>query len=194
MKRQLVILAAGLCVALAGCDRKPKPAAEAPPAPAVAASTAVEPVPGATINEIMSQQSEPSADIVWGAAKVVSNATGMHDYRPTTDAEWAKVEKAARTLIGVAKLVVQPGRQIVRPGVPIEAGGTLDAAGIEKAIAANRPAFLEKAKGLDAAANQALTAIKARDVAKLEEAGGNIDEACEACHLQFYYPPPAAGK
>jgi cytochrome c556 len=35
----------------------------------------------------------------------------------------------------------------------------------------------------------ALRAIDAHDIDGISEAGGTIDEACESCHLQFWYPP-----
>ena len=45
------------------------------------------------------------------------------------------------------------------------------------------------------AAASALKATEARDVDALLEAGGQIDEACEACHKKFWYPgaPTAPG-
>jgi hypothetical protein len=33
-----------------------------------------------------------------------------------------------------------------------------------------------------------LEIVKARDSDKLFEAGSNIDRACEACHLEYWYP------
>ena len=33
-----------------------------------------------------------------------------------------------------------------------------------------------------------LAAIDARDAAALTKAGGHLDEACEQCHLKYWYP------
>jgi hypothetical protein len=189
MKRHVLVLAAGLSLAAAGCGER-SDTASAPVGPAPTLKTAAaEPVPNATIHEIMSMQAEPAADAIWESVKTISDSTGVHDYRPRTDAEWAAIEQAANTLIGVAAMIPQEGRQLIRPGMTMEEGGTLDAAGIQAKIASNRALFAEKAKGLDAAARVTLAAIRARDVEALLDAGGPLDEACEACHLEFYYPP-----
>ena len=192
MKRGLAILAVGLCLTAAACERKASPAAESPTestTSAVAAGAPVEPVPNATINEIMRMQAEPAADAVWGSVKTVSDATGVHEFRPRTDAEWAAVAQSARVLIGVAQMIGEPSRRLLRPGVEMEEGGTLTPQGIQAKIDADRPAFLEKAKGLDKAARDILAAAEARDAEKLLLDGGPLDDACEACHLEFYYPP-----
>ena len=41
----------------------------------------------------------------------------------------------------------------------------------------------------EAAPLPALDAIDAKDPNRLLEVGGEIDEACEACHLVYWYPP-----
>jgi cytochrome c556 len=177
-------LTLGVCLALAGCSR---PDESAP----AAATNAVEPVPGASINEIMAMQAEPAADVIWNSVRTVSDATGIHEYRPATDAEWAAVEQAARALIGVSELVRQPGRPLIHPGAKIEEGGTLTADQIQAKIVAERDVFVERAKGLEIAAQRTLAAIQARDADLLLEVGGPLDDACEACHTHFYYPTPA---
>lgn len=48
--------------------------------------------------------------------------------------------------------------------------------------------FIQRAKDLDAAANQAMVAAKARDVSTYETTLVEIDEACENCHIHFWYP------
>jgi cytochrome c556 len=44
------------------------------------------------------------------------------------------------------------------------------------------------AHGLHSTATQALEAIDRRDSEALLQAGGEIDAACEACHLTYWYP------
>ena len=193
MKRQLVMTTALLCLATAACGRNSGTSEQAPipsAAPMTSASGSVEPVPNATINEIMRLQSEPAADAIWNSVKTVSNASGVHEFRPRTDAEWAVIDRSARILMAVAEFVVQPARRLVRPGVEMEAGGTLSAEAIQARIAANRRLFAEKARALDGAAREALAAAQARDAERLLAVGGPIDEACEGCHVEFYYPEP----
>jgi hypothetical protein len=39
-----------------------------------------------------------------------------------------------------------------------------------------------------------LDAIDAKDPQRLFDVGGEIDEACEACHLVYWYPPSATAQ
>jgi cytochrome c556 len=40
-----------------------------------------------------------------------------------------------------------------------------------------------------------LAAAKNRDATKLMDAAGGLDQVCEACHIQFWYPEqPVAGQ
>jgi len=64
----------------------------------------------------------------------------------------------------------------------------LSSAEIERRIAADSTAFGAFARGLERATQAALAAIDARNAQALLEAGGTIDEACEACHVTYWYP------
>jgi len=44
------------------------------------------------------------------------------------------------------------------------------------------------ARNLQDAGLKALSAIEAKDTQGLMDAGGTIDEACEACHVTYWYP------
>jgi cytochrome c556 len=66
--------------------------------------------------------------------------------------------------------------------------GELSPAEIDQHIDANRGALIGFAKALRATARTALTAIDKKDVQGLFKAGSDIDEACEACHVTFWYP------
>jgi cytochrome c556 len=46
------------------------------------------------------------------------------------------------------------------------------------------------AHGLHDAATQAINAADAKDPAKVLESGEQIDNACEQCHQQYWYPHP----
>ena len=55
-------------------------------------------------------------------------------------------------------------------------------------IKANRPQFIKHARALQDAARETVVAIDKRSPDALLEAGGKVDEACEACHKAFWYP------
>ena len=46
----------------------------------------------------------------------------------------------------------------------------------------------EIAYGLQDAGAEALKAIEAKDAEGLSNAGGDIDAACESCHVKYWYP------
>ncbi len=53
---------------------------------------------------------------------------------------------------------------------------------------------MQRAHALQDAGLKALAAIDAKNVDGLSDAGEAIDEACEQCHLKYWYPPDAADK
>jgi hypothetical protein len=85
--------------------------------------------------------------------------------------------------------LIVPGRHAAPSGTKsANPDAELEPAEIEKLLASERPAWIAHAQVLHVTAMQALTAVDARDIDKISEAGGAIDEACESCHLQFWYP------
>ena len=59
---------------------------------------------------------------------------------------------------------------------------------MEALVAKDRAGFAKRARGLIDATALALKAIDAKNAAGLSDAGGEIDAACESCHLTFWYP------
>jgi hypothetical protein len=47
---------------------------------------------------------------------------------------------------------------------------------------------------MEAVGVKIVAAVDSRDTAALMELGGELDEACEACHTAFWYPEEAAAK
>jgi len=143
--------------------------------------------PKITIIEIMDSMVMPNAQIVWDAVSYDVTEKGEKITGPKTDEDWQKVRWAAVTLAEAANNLMVPGRAVNHPGVkPGE--GELAPAEIQKLIAANRGAWVGHAKVLYESVTEAIKAVDAKDLDKVSEAGGNIDSACEGCHLQFWYP------
>ncbi len=143
--------------------------------------------PKITIIEIMDSMVMPNAQIVWDAVSYDVTDKGEKITGPKTDEDWQKVRWAAVTLAEAANNLAVPGRTVNKPGVkPGE--GELAPEAIQKLIAANRGAWVAHAKVLYESVSEAIRAVDAKDLDKVSEAGGNIDSACEGCHLQFWYP------
>jgi hypothetical protein len=141
----------------------------------------------ATIKELMDSTVDPAADGLWDSVAVVSTKKEVEERQPRTDEEWKAVRRHAITLIEAMNLVVMEGRLAAPPGTkPNE--GELAPEQIDQRIAASRPAFVQLAHVTRAAAVKALEAIDKRDAAALLQIGGDIDEACEVCHVTYWYP------
>jgi len=145
--------------------------------------------PAATLQEIMTSIIDPNADEVWNSVATIITATGIEERSPQTDEEWQAVRRHAVTLAETSNLLIIEGRQIAAPGastssVPAEAS----AEEIQANIAAHRQEFVARAHALQAATQQAIAAIDAKNTEELVRVGGVIDQACEGCHVQFWYP------
>ena len=143
----------------------------------------------ATIKDIMDSMVEPSADEIWDSVATISNTAGIEERQPRTDEEWAAVRRRAITLLEATNLITIEGRHVAKPGEKARVEAIeLAPEEIERRIYQDRDRFVALAHALHAATLPALQAIEARSPDKLLEAGQAIDEACENCHLKYWYP------
>ena len=191
MKRNtgFIVLAVAMS-GLAACAKQ-APVAAAPAAPPPEQFKLA-----ASVLDLMLGQIDPAADAVWDSVAISSSAKGPIEKKPQTDAEWKALRLEALRLIEATNLLQMEGRQVALPGQDLEepaTDGVLTPAQSQAAIAANRQTFIAFARALQDSALLALAAIDKHDSDALLEVGGIIDEACEQCHKQFWYPDqPAA--
>jgi len=141
----------------------------------------------ASIQELMDGQIDPAADALWDSVAYIASTSGVEDRQPRTDAEWRAVRAQAVKLLEGTDLLAMPGRRVaVQPKKVGE--GELTPAEIQRRIGATRAAFVQLAGALRQTGLEALAAIDARDAPGLMAAGSQIDEACEACHVAYWYP------
>ncbi len=141
----------------------------------------------ATLKELMDATVDPAADGIWEAVAVRSTKSGVEYHQPRTTEEWAAVRRHAITLIESMNLVALPGRHAAPPGTK-PGLGELEPAEIERQIAQKRTLFLDFAKALQGTAQRTLDAIDRKDSDALVKTGGDVDAACESCHVVFWYP------
>jgi hypothetical protein len=159
--------------------------------PAASSAAAREPARDATIQELMTTRIDPSADALWASVSTVITSAGMKEKQPRTEAEWQTVRRYAVTLIEGANLLAVPRRRVTMPGRTTEDSaipGIETPENIQQAIDLDRPSFVRAAVQLRDAGIAALRAIDQRKPQRLIEAGGDLDAACEACHLKYWYP------
>jgi cytochrome c556 len=143
--------------------------------------------PGATVQDIMLSVIDPNIDPIWNSISTESSGEGTVEIRPQTDADWETLRNHAITLREAANLLVIPGRKVAHLSTSSH-HTELEARAIEILISSQWPAFVQRAHALQDAVDLALEAIEAKNVDRLEEAGGIIEHTCEGCHSQFWYP------
>lgn len=137
---------------------------------------------------------DPSADFLWDSVAYDVTAAGVVATVPKTDGDWSEVRRHALLLAEATNLLRIPRRRVAParpiPGTEDEPPGPEDLtpAQIQVLIDRNPAQFAQFAQGLSDAAVLALKAADARSVEGLFEAGDKIDQACEACHLKYWYP------
>jgi hypothetical protein len=151
----------------APCDLAPAPARAFPAAGAIPPGGAS---PKAKMKDIMNSMMVPSSSNVWNAVATVTDATGVHESKPTTDDDWNTLYLNAVMLTEVGNLLMVPGRERC-------VGGAIPAQ--------YRADFNQKAREMVEASNVAIIAAKKHDPEAVGEAGERIDVACDACHEMY---------
>jgi cytochrome c len=145
--------------------------------------------PTATVKDIMDSLVDPGSDYIWDAVETTVSAKGIEEKAPHTDEEWKEVRRHAIMLIEATNLLQIPGRHVAKAGEKADDPKVeLAPEQIESMINNDRGAWIKYAHGLHDATMEALKAVEAKDKDKLLDVGNAIDEACEKCHLQYWYP------
>jgi len=170
-----------MCLAGGACQSQQSSSASATPQPGY--------LPTATIKDLMLSVVDPSADVVWLSVTTVVDEKGLVETMPKSDEEWLKVRHGAVTLMEAANLLMIPGRRVARPGEKSETPGVeLEPEEMDALIAKDRAAWNARATRLHDTVAEVIQAIDAKDGNKVFELGEKIEEACENCHKQYWYP------
>jgi hypothetical protein len=182
LSRLCLLLCAAAALGITGCGHStaPKAAVQSPQYRLTA-----------SVSDLMEGLIDPSADALWDSVAYIANAKGIEDRQPRTAEEWQAVRTQAVNLIEAANLLSMPGRIVAHEaaGEPPKPGpGELSHAEIQNLIDANHEGFVQFARVLQNATAVALAAIDAKNAQALMDAGTTIDNACEACHVTYWYP------
>jgi hypothetical protein len=180
--RMMLVHFAAVTFGLAACTEQtaPKPVAPVPQYQLTA-----------TVQDLMEGLIDPSADELWDSVAYIANSKGIEDRQPRTAEQWQAVRTSAVNLIEAANLLSMPGRIVAHdpPNHPPQPGpGELSHAESQKLIDANHEGFVQFAHVLQIAGGEALAAIDAKNAQGLMDSGTTIDNACEACHVTYWYP------
>lgn len=187
----VLVLVPGLALSLSACS-SPKP--QAPPAPAAASGQALwgEMKSVVSVKELMRGMIDPASDYIFDSVKIVTTKKGTVTIEPKTDEDWEKLRIGATTLAEGVYLLKVP-----RPFAPAgdfnnTGTGTekteLTPAEIEAKRAKDPVLWNAKIEALRNVGLEVLEIIKKKNTAELWDASYNLDQACENCHLEYWYP------
>jgi len=183
-----LVVAALICASAAACSSSsshpaPPATAAAPAAPAMKAVVSVK--------ELMRFTIDPIADNVFDAVTWDITKKGVVHVEPKTDEDWEKVKIGAVTLAEAIYLLKVP-REMAPPGDVNKSTGEnppeLSPTQIKEKIAKDPVLWDAKIEALRNAAKEVMEIAERRDAKALFEASADLDMACEACHLEYWYP------
>jgi hypothetical protein len=171
------------------CSSKPAATSTAasPAAPSLDSSLA----PTLSVKELMEHIIDPTSDWIFDAAVIDISRKGITETKPLSDDDWLKVERGGYVLAEATNLLKIPRRMVPadEEGKPHQPGEPeLPPEQIQAKIEKDRALWYKHADGLKAAALEAVQVAKARDLDGLFKVGDKVDKACEACHLEYWYP------
>jgi hypothetical protein len=147
--------------------------------------------PVVSVKELMRDMIDPASDFVFDAVGTVLTKGKRIDKIPKTDADWDRIRIGAVTMAEGAYLL-----KIPRPFAP--AGDENNSAGPEPAelspsqikakLLADPVLWNAKIEALRNVGLEVMEIVKRKDVNELWDAGENLDQACESCHLEYWYP------
>jgi len=174
----VLALSIAACQARQDATSKPAPAADTPPYTTTA-----------TVKDIMLSIVDPAGDLIWESVATTVDSKGIHTTLPTTDDDWMKVRSGAIMLIEASNLLMIPGRHVARAHEKSETPGIeLEPSEMEALINKDRASWYKRAGHLHETAEKALKVIDSKDSKALFDVGAQLDEACENCHRQYWYP------
>ena len=145
--------------------------------------------PVVSVKEVMHDLIDPLSDNLFDAIGSEVSAKGTRDWAPTTDEEWAKVRVGAVAMAEGVYLLKIP-RPIVPPGQENVTEGPDDftAAEVKDKIEKDPVLWQAKIEALRNVGREVLEIVKSKDTTALSGAVQDLDNACEGCHLEFWYP------
>ena len=171
----------------------PKQAAAPPPAPSATVSQQLwgEMKPIVSVKELMRDMIDPASDYVFDAIGGVDNKKGSLETAPKTEADWDRIRVGGVMLAEGAYLLKVP-RPFAPPGDENNSTGPdpeeLSPAQIKAKLEHDPVLWNAKIEALRNVGLQVLDIVKRKDTKELWDAADNLDQACEACHLEYWYP------
>lgn len=192
--RKSIAACASLAVALLACACSTSKAGP-PPAPAPGSGSGQqlwgELKPVVSVKELMRDMIDPASDYVFDAVGTVITKNRVVERVPKTEEDWDRIRIGAVMLAEGAYLLKIP-RPFAPPGDENNSTGPdpeeLSPAQIEAKLEKDKVLWNAKIEALRNVGLEVLDIVRRKDANELWDASDNLDQACESCHLEYWYP------
>jgi hypothetical protein len=179
--------AAGVLVSACSSPRpsKPPPAAQASPA------LWGDMKPVVSVKELMHDFIDPASDYIFDSVGTVVTRQGEEERLPRSDEDWAKLRMGA-VMIAEGVYLLKVPRPFAPPGDNNNSSGPdpeeLSPAQIEAKLQQDPVLWNAKIEALRNVGLEVMEIVKTKNAKELWDAAENLDEACENCHIEYWYP------
>lgn len=163
----------------------------APPAPPVSPYWGGDLTPVVSVKELMRDVIDPLSDNIFLAVGTRVSAKGIEEWSPKTDEDWAKVQTGAVAMAEVSHLLKVPRPFAPKGDVNNSTGPDapeLSPDQIKAKLDKDPVLWQAKVEALRNVGREVLEIVERKDASALEAAAEHLDQACEGCHLEFWYP------
>jgi hypothetical protein len=147
--------------------------------------------PVVSVKELMRDMIDPASDYVFDAVGTSVSAKSLIEKVPKTQEDWDRIRIGGVMLAEGAYLLKVP-RPFAPPGDENNSTGPdpeeLSPAQIKAKLERDPVLWNAKIEALRNVGLQVLDIVKRKDARELWDASDNLDNACESCHLEFWYP------
>jgi len=190
LKWKLFIAVVGAGVASA-CGPSAKPATSSSSATVAPQALLGDMKPVVSVKELMRDMIDPASDYIFDSVKIVTTKKGEVETVPKTKEDWDKLRIGATTIAEGIYLLKVP-RPFTPPGDNNASSGPdateLSPAQIQAKIEKDPVLWNAKIEALRNVMKEVLDIVEKKNTAELWEASYNLDQACESCHMQYWYP------
>lgn len=147
--------------------------------------------PVVSVKELMRDLIDPLSDNIFRSVGTMVDTNGIRDWAPRTDQEWNNVRIGGVAMAEASYLLKIP-RPFAPPGDNNLSEGPdapeLSPDQIKAKLERDPVLWQAKVEALRNVGRAVLEMVDKRDTEGLWEAGEALDNACESCHMEFWYP------
>lgn len=156
---------------------------------AVCASGLVAQESSLRIRQVMQDSVNPAILAVWDVGNNAMSEDGGIDPAQMDDAKWDRLAAAADQLAGASRTIAAADRiSAAAPENSEVAEGEIAMADVQRYIDNDLDGLRDLALQQADYADRLSAAAKARDAATAGDLVAGMDQACENCHMRYWYP------